>query len=409
MVKKKEGKRPTARSYKKKEAVKQPSVSQFEEAQASDSQSVIETGIDRLIRLVKQEKKISFSNASKQLNVPRNIITEWANFLEEEGVAKIYYIFTSPYLELKQLPSDEIAKREEEIAQSKNNVEQKVESTINVLNTHSDSVDQLRTELDSLKNMMTGDFDDLKSKLSSIKSTEAMKKDAQLAHKAGNLELKEQVQGMNSALDELGKKYQDLSSEIKKQQEELEKEKGMEKSVEEMEEDLRKKLNGFQSVISKLEKNPDKQNEVDTLKNLSAKITQAIEQRKQEIQKSADEIKKHEQKINSLKGELNSYSLKSKLMFWKKPSKNQDAHKAKIVEKKNQADKILQKAQKEMNELKTELDAIIKKSAILQTLSNSKSSKKSVKEIQAMISKLERNYSIFHKSIQMLEKTIEAL
>jgi hypothetical protein len=45
----------------------------------------IETGVDRLVELVGQKKKISQEDASKELGVSVAVIQEWAEFLEEEG------------------------------------------------------------------------------------------------------------------------------------------------------------------------------------------------------------------------------------------------------------------------------------------------------------------------------------
>ncbi len=62
----------------------------------------IATAIDSLVELVKSRKKIELEEAAKSLALPINIINEWANFLEEEGVIKITYKFTTPYLEIKE-------------------------------------------------------------------------------------------------------------------------------------------------------------------------------------------------------------------------------------------------------------------------------------------------------------------
>ena len=62
----------------------------------------IATAIDSLVELINNKKKITLDEAAKFLALPENIINEWANFLEEEGVIKISYKFTTPYLEIKQ-------------------------------------------------------------------------------------------------------------------------------------------------------------------------------------------------------------------------------------------------------------------------------------------------------------------
>jgi len=66
----------------------------------------IATAIDSLVELIKEKKKLTLEQASQELGLPENIINEWSNFLEEEGIIKITYKFTTPYLELKEKVKD---------------------------------------------------------------------------------------------------------------------------------------------------------------------------------------------------------------------------------------------------------------------------------------------------------------
>lgn len=83
----------------------------------------IATAIDSLLEIVKTKKKITLEETSKILGLPINIIHEWGNFLEEEGLVKITYKFTTPYLELvekKQTEEDqETLKRKLDLATRK--------------------------------------------------------------------------------------------------------------------------------------------------------------------------------------------------------------------------------------------------------------------------------------------------
>ena len=53
----------------------------------------IQTGVDRLVALIKEKEKISIDEAAKTLGVSKINIQEWADFLEEEGIIEIKYGF----------------------------------------------------------------------------------------------------------------------------------------------------------------------------------------------------------------------------------------------------------------------------------------------------------------------------
>lgn len=60
--------------------------------------SLISTGVDQLINLVYKNKRISLDQASKELGIAQKVIEEWARILEDEGIIRIDYQFTTSYL-----------------------------------------------------------------------------------------------------------------------------------------------------------------------------------------------------------------------------------------------------------------------------------------------------------------------
>ena len=60
--------------------------------------SVIETGVDKLLKLIERKTKLTIEEAAKTLGVSTNVIQEWADFLEEEGIVSIEYTLTHTYL-----------------------------------------------------------------------------------------------------------------------------------------------------------------------------------------------------------------------------------------------------------------------------------------------------------------------
>lgn len=62
----------------------------------------IDTGIDRLKRLVDKSKKISATNAAKHLNVSRDIVMRWSELLEDVNEIKTDSNFIEIFLVSKE-------------------------------------------------------------------------------------------------------------------------------------------------------------------------------------------------------------------------------------------------------------------------------------------------------------------
>ncbi|PIN82650.1 hypothetical protein COV61_05370, partial [Candidatus Micrarchaeota archaeon CG11_big_fil_rev_8_21_14_0_20_47_5] len=58
----------------------------------------IKTGVDRLIKLLYERKKISLEEASKLLSIPKERLEDWARVLEDEGIVKVDYGLTKTYI-----------------------------------------------------------------------------------------------------------------------------------------------------------------------------------------------------------------------------------------------------------------------------------------------------------------------
>ncbi len=58
----------------------------------------IRTGVDSLIKLLYEKKRLSLEETSKALGLPKERLEDWARVLEGEGILKIEYAFTKTYL-----------------------------------------------------------------------------------------------------------------------------------------------------------------------------------------------------------------------------------------------------------------------------------------------------------------------
>jgi len=160
---------------------------------------LISTGVDALIRLVKEKKKIELPLAAKELSLPVSTVEEWARVLEGEGIIAIKYQLTKAILVwLNQEPSA-INARVQKITEQKKQLLSKVSHMQRRLESSSG-------ELDSLENdAKLGGINTLEKRASMlvarIEQLNALRTDAS-----------EQISSSKASLDALEKKLASLSS-----------------------------------------------------------------------------------------------------------------------------------------------------------------------------------------------------
>ena len=107
---------------------------------------VIETGVDKLVNLVKQRGRIALSDSAKELGVSSSVIQEWVDFLEEEGILGVEYKLTKPFLVEKKLSKKEVEVKEKEFAIKKDNFVKKAEFSLEFLEKQAEDLENVKDE-----------------------------------------------------------------------------------------------------------------------------------------------------------------------------------------------------------------------------------------------------------------------
>ena len=100
--------------------------------------SVIETGVDKLVNLVNLKERIPSADAAKELGVSTAIVMEWADFLEEEGIIKVEYKFTKPFLVARKLAKKDVEEKAKEFSGKKDVFVRKAEVSLSFLERESE-------------------------------------------------------------------------------------------------------------------------------------------------------------------------------------------------------------------------------------------------------------------------------
>jgi len=132
---------------------------------------LISTGVDQLIRLVKERGKIEMGAASRELKQPMRTIEDWAHVLEEERLVKIEYKLTKIYL-VWQAPSTQyVAQKSEKLEAKATQARQEIEQLLTKVEKGGAELSEMQVELsrlDAASTITPGDAERLKDELTGL-------------------------------------------------------------------------------------------------------------------------------------------------------------------------------------------------------------------------------------------------
>lgn len=136
----------------------------------------IETVADKLLQLVKTKKKISFKDCSKQLKVPENLIEEWTQFLEDEGLVDIEYKLATPYIVEKAMSKEEESQKIEKISKKRDFFVEKELESIDLGSSSEINLENLKQTFGKIKEALQIELDAIREELEEIKEFEKEEK-----------------------------------------------------------------------------------------------------------------------------------------------------------------------------------------------------------------------------------------
>jgi archaellum component FlaC len=179
----------------------------------------ISTGVDGLLKLVREKGRIGLTEAAIELGTSQGIIEEWATVLEKEGVIKMDYQFTKIYLNWSDKSRREVERRIEDVAQKQIVLGRETESQLK-------RVEKIGSKLSELRDRFMKISDVYESKISGIRQrieelTNLEKQFGEILFRGTEISknFDNELNSITAKIDGDEKKLQ----EIKKMKEELEK------------------------------------------------------------------------------------------------------------------------------------------------------------------------------------------
>lgn len=368
--------------------------------------SVIETGVDKLVNLVKERGRIALADAANELGVSATVIQEWVNFLEEEGIISVEYKLTKPFLVERKLTKKEVEEKAKDFTSRKDVFVRKAEVSLSFLEKQAEELKKVKSEFDRLKSELGLELDSVRSELAELEKFQQMRQELQKQVEEQKNDAKAKIEEMTSQILREQKRYQELVADVKMEKEELSKEKSDAMSIEESEKILNQKLAELKSMIGMIERkvadedNAIKNSElhIEKLSLTIDEIKKRVENEKSAIEPLLEKSREQERKVVELQKQI----VKKIAQKQKKASNARDI--AKKVEdffrKKLAVVDLVDRINKDRDELEKSLVELIKKAKSFQLSAKSSDVGRDMIELEKKFNEVDEKKNFFERELK---------
>ena len=372
----------------------------------------IETGVDKLVSVVQQKKRISVDDAARELGVGPLIVQEWAEFLEEEGIISIDYKLNKAYLVERRLTAQEAEVKARALEDEKDVMVRKIDTSISRLDYDVNGLDTLKKEFEFIKKDLGGDIDKVRGQIEELAKYESFKKTIDAKLKEQQKEFQDMLEKAHTQIDAESKKYNEILTEIDAEKGKILTER---KSVEETkgaEEALKQKLSAIEGIMESIKEKSGLENvriaaseqHLKRLETLSVQVKHDLEsKRSKEIDPLLKLSQQHERKIKEMQEDIIKKAAETKSVIERSAAKGQEASKRFMAffDKRVKIESILTEIDKEHDDLKNEL-GLLKKKAIAFSISARKVDPEQMKDIERKFAEIESKKAWFKEQLGKL-------
>lgn len=246
---------------------------------------LITTGVDALVRLVKQKKRIELSDAAAILNISEESIEEWAGILEEQGILRIDYRLTKIYLSWISPTAAEIEEEEQKFRQSRVDLKDEIGSVRSSVEKERQGLDELGRSFAQLYLKLSPKLEDLEKKIGAIQNAKGMKGERFDDYLARIDEAAERISKLGSQINDSKSEIKDIGTRL---------EKGLpKKTIERLDslsadlKNMKEKLAALKKKSENMEKAAPSKEELPSVKVMKEKLDQLLKEYQETRERSA--------------------------------------------------------------------------------------------------------------------------
>lgn len=373
----------------------------------------IETGVDRLVQLVNEQKKVSIDEASKELGVSKPVVQEWAEFLEEEHLLGIEYSLSKTYLVEKKLTKGEVKKKVKEYAQKKEAFVRKVDTALKQLEKDTAGFEDIKRAYNGLKDDIGDEIDQVKQELDELKHYESLKQSIDQDIIQQKVDYQKMVDDVHRKLYAEEKRYEKIMGEIKGEEERITHEQETIGTLEKKEDSLKKRLSALKEVVDGIDYEigdanksvHDEEDRLVRLHDIAKTIEEGIKKKKvEELDPLVKASKEHGDKILRVQDSIISKvsDRKDAITAYQKEGQGVIKKFDAFFKKRMETEKLLNDLERNKAEMSHELEGLKQKAVAFNLMNDKSDIKKHVKEMEKQYETFEKKKGLFQGELEKL-------
>ncbi len=372
----------------------------------------IETGVDKLVSLIENRKRVSTTEAAKALGVSTAVIDEWADFLEEEKLISIEYKLATTYLVERKLSKKEVVKKAKEFHGSKDAFVRKIETALVSMDRDTAGLEKLKEQFTGLKKEIGSDIDHVRDELRELENYEKLKKNIDRQMYEQQREYKKKTDEIEKELMKERSKFKEIIDDIDVEKIRLQEEKSELLSLREQEAKMLSKLDDFRQAVKQIRKSIEgeeskisvAQDHVNYLSKVAEKAKERIMRETEKLEPLIRESREHEKKILETQQKVIAKVSEGGKKIRENVAQGRAAAESfkRFFDSKLEIEKMLRKVEKHRDELRDEMHELIRKAHAFDLASKQSNIKKYMGELNRKFAEIEKKKSSFRSEIDKL-------
>ena len=397
---------------------------------------LITTGVDALVKLVKEKQRIELEDASSVLNIPSETLEDWARVLEEESILRIEYRLTKIYLLWVKPSEEELATEKKSFYEEKATVAKEVEQVRGKITTDISGLDDLRKSFSDFYAKAYPKIDAMEKKVANLPGAKSIGTDVLSKHEEELQEMESRLNKTEEALSQMRDEVEGLGVGREKGKSEVLLERlekmGMELGSYKKEMDDLRRKSGREEGPGEAVQMPSSremkkkfdmiQKEFTTLRSKNSQIRQdmiSLHESSEILKTVAESIMGQDDKIAALKSEMESLVVEAKGIEERtKAITKQVKQNADLVERLGDSVDVAktvlkrfpaqEKVMQELDKLKSDEEAILEKSQSLEKILEAAGGRQlTAKQFTEVSKKMDERMMQMRKDMDALETTLE--
>ena len=175
---------------------------------------LISTGVDSLIKIIYEKKRIQLDDAASQMGLPFHTIEEWAHVLEDQGIIRIEYQLTKIFLVWKEGGAEKMIKEFGSIDEEKATMQRMLIETMARIKTRGGELELIESEYKKLVSMFDPKIAELSERVRKIDAVKGQMDEWYTAETKKIDESKKTLAELGTGLSEAQAKWASLAKEL---------------------------------------------------------------------------------------------------------------------------------------------------------------------------------------------------